>query len=84
MNMSAFSVRLLHQCVRACVRVPEGELHNAVKLLSGELGVGEPLEVDDENLWQRPEIQLLCGQLVLLTHRTVPEAHTRSRCEYLQ
>lgn len=56
-------------------RVPEGKLHNAVKFLSGELGVGEPLQVDDENLRQRPEIQLLRGQLVLLTHRTVPEGH---------
>ena len=60
-----------------CVCVPEREVHDAVEFLSGELGVGEPLEVDDENLRQRPEVQLLRGELVLLTHRTVP-AHTRT------
>lgn len=55
-----------------CLLVPEGEVHDAVELLSAELGVGEPLQVNDENLWQRPEVQLLGGQLVLLTHRTIP------------
>lgn len=62
--------------------VPEGKLHDAVEFLSGELGVREPLEVDDENFWQRPEIQLLSGQLVLLTHRTVPEEHKRTSASH--
>lgn len=43
------------------IQVSEGEVHDAVELLPGELGVGEPLEVDDENLRQRPEVQLLRG-----------------------
>lgn len=59
--------------------VPEGEIHDGVQFLSGELGVGEPLEVDDQNLWQRPQVQLLGGQLVLLTHRAVPGTTDRTR-----
>lgn len=62
--------------IRAQLHVPEWKLYNALQFLSSELGVGKPLEVDDENLWQRPEIQLLRGQLVLFTNWTVPENTT--------
>ena len=81
--------------MRACVRpvgpgpclhgtrftggLPEGEVDQGVQLLSGELVVGEPLQVDDEDLREAPKIQLLSGELVKLTHRAVPtHTHTHS------
>lgn len=64
--------QIFPQEVTGEVQGPKGKLHDAVKLLSGELGVGESLQVDDQHLGQRPQVQLFCGQLVFLTHRTVP------------
>ena len=50
-------------------------MDQGVQLLSGELVVGKPLQVDDEDLRAPPKIQLLSGELVKLTHRAVP-THT--------
>ena len=43
-----------------------------VNLISPVSVVGEPLEADDENLWQHPDVELLGGLLVLFTPWAVP------------
>lgn len=56
---------------------PNRKLHKGVQLLSGELGVGEALQVYDESLRQCPQVQLLGGQLVLFAVGAVPADRVR-------
>ena len=43
-----------------------------INLVSPVSVVSEPLEADDEDLRQHPDVQLLCGLLELFAPRTVP------------
>lgn len=51
---------------------PNRELHKGVEFLPGEFGVREALEVNNQDLWQQPQVQLLCGQLVLFAGGAIP------------
>ena len=48
------------------------ELYDSVYLIPPVSVVGEPLQVDDQDLWETPEVELLSGLLVFLTLRAVP------------
>ena len=50
-----------------------GEVDVRVELVAPVAVVAEALQTDDENGWQRPEVELLRRLLVLLALWTVPE-----------
>lgn len=52
---------------------PDWEFHHRVQLIPPVSTVGEPFEVDHQDLRQGPQVKLLCGLLMLLTVGTVPK-----------
>lgn len=65
------------------VHRPDRKLHKGVQLFTGESGVGKALQVDNECLWQLPQVQLLGGQLVLLAGGTEPADRARVTRHFL-
>lgn len=54
------------------VQIDGGEVDERLQLVPCELGVGEPFEVDHQNLGQPPQIQFLHRLLMLLAARAIP------------
>lgn len=52
--------------------LPEWEIYKRVQFIPHITAVGEALQMDHQHRWQRPQVKLLGGLLVLLTVRTVP------------
>ena len=55
------------------IQISGGEVNECLELVSCELSVREPFEVDYEDFRQPPEIQFLHGLLMLLATRAVPD-----------
>ena len=61
------------------IQIAGGEVNECLQLVSCELGVGEPFEVDHQNFGQPPEIQFLHRLLMLLAGRAIPDKQAQNK-----
>ena len=54
------------------VKIEQWEVNKSINLIAIGTGVGEAFELEDKHLWQVPDIELLCGGLVVLALGAVP------------
>jgi hypothetical protein len=74
--MGTVMVAMLHN-VRRHVQILHRELHKGVELVSPHARLFEALEMQHQDVWQRPQAQRFCGSFLgLLAVRALPRIIT--------